>query len=157
MLANQQGQSSDVFRLLIGAIMGLAILAIVLGIVQVVEQQKFTLSQVRFYDGFEAAVNRPFSDFSPTAFVKQQDLFFKKGDTFTALGLSKQFKVSKSCIVFFSGNSDVHPFPNQPGTGVQMLSQVQTTVYFRCGYPSGACADPDNPLYCELWFGKQPA
>lgn len=143
-LIDSFGQSSDVFRLLVGAVMGLAILLIVLGIIQVIEQQKFELSQIRFVDGFEAAVNLP-----ANKTVKQEQLLFRQGTTITAYGLAKQFPVDEKCIVFFSGHSAVLIVSPQKA---QMTKPVQTDVFFNCAKNRVPSCDID----CKVGFGAEP-
>ncbi len=147
--SDSRAQSSDVFRLLVAAILGLAVLLIVLGIINIIEQQKFQLSELRFYDGFGHAVNLPTNEI-----FREEKLAFKGGDMFTAEALAMQFKVKEECIAFFSGNPQikVQAVPNS----VTMANQLQADVFFRCGFttPPASCSIGD--LVCEVWFGERP-
>lgn len=150
LVLNTRGQSSDVFRLLVAAILGLAVLLIVLGIITLVEQQKFQLSELRFYDGFGNAVNLPTNQI-----FEEEKLAFKSGEMFTAEALAMQFKVKEECIRFKSGNPQIR-VQSSPNS-VVMANQLQTDVFFRCEYsavPLGFCSSGD--LYCEVWFAERP-
>ncbi len=152
------GQSSDVFRLLVAAILGLAVLLIVLGIITIIEQQKFQLSELRFYDGFGHAVNLPTNEI-----FREEKLAFKGGDMFAAESLAMQFKIKEECIKFESpSNSQIKVFSTPHR--VEMLNQLQTDVFFRCCYANGSDCVPVPPptcfsgdLYCEVWFAERPA
>jgi hypothetical protein len=154
MKINARGQTSDVFRLLVAAVLGLAILIIILGIVAVIEEQKFQLSELRFYDGFGHAVNLPTNQV-----FQEEKLVFKGKQMFTAESLSLQFKVEKECIQFETNNSRVHiRNPSNSGQIVEMANNIQIDVFFQCEYlsvPPGNC--PLGSLFCKVLFGEKPA
>lgn len=146
---NQRGQGDDVFRLLIAAVMALAVLVIVFGIVSLVEEEKFKLSSFRFQDGFAAAVDLP-----TCKIVKQEKLFFKTGESYSATALARKYSLDETttnCVQFFSSNSVV--LVSTDHAVATMGGQVQTDVFFRCRQDNGC-----NPaVSCEIWFGKEPA
>ena len=59
LMMNNNGQGFDVFRLLIGAIIGLAILVIIISIINYVENVKYGVSQREFYNGLVNATHTP--------------------------------------------------------------------------------------------------
>ena len=142
-LLNQRGQGSDVFRLLIGAVMALAILLIVLGIVNLVGEEKFKLSRQRFFDGFSTAHDSP-DGLSP---VEREKLFFNKHEIFTSDSLARQFQMQPQCIQFFSEHPRASSFPGY--SGIEMLDQLNLTVVFSC---ESNGPNQDCPIQCTVTF-----
>ena len=141
---NQKGEFG-VFRLLIGAVIGLALLLIVLAIVANVENQKYQISAVHFFDGFSSAVNLP--NGTP---VQQEDLFFKQGEVFTARSLAHQFSFEDSdCIEFFTDHPGVSVSATQDIARIE--KPVHLDVFFDCKN-IGSC-QPD----CRISFDEELA
>lgn len=141
-----RGQGGDVFVLLIGAVLGLAMLVIVMGVVGMFDDNRFQLSAVRFEDGFETALNLPTGQE-----VVQESLFFKQGVVLNARGLASSFNVAENCITFSSGHSKAIPSPD--GKSIAMENTVQANIYYRCENTLNPAGDSCRP-YCEISFGK---
>ncbi|MBU0635619.1 hypothetical protein KKE06_01185 [Candidatus Micrarchaeota archaeon] len=139
---NQKGEFG-VFRLLIGAVLGLALLLVVLSIIADVEEQKYRISALHFSDGFSSAINLP--NGTP---VQQEDLFFKQGEVFTDSALAKKFNFEdETCILFFTDHSGVSVSADQHIA--RIIHPVHTDVFFDCKN-IGACRP-----HCRVSFGKE--
>ncbi len=138
---NSKGEFEP-FRLLIGAVIGLVMLVIVLGIVDLVSNSEWQLSQQRFFDGFGTALKTPNGDA-----VLQQKLKFKRGTQFSASALIRNTELQAAECVQFETNTNLVDLPNAQLANV--ANNAQTDVFFCCQLRQNAaiqkCRNPPEP------------
>ncbi|MFH0955361.1 MAG: hypothetical protein V1777_04630 [Candidatus Micrarchaeota archaeon] len=145
---NQSGQFEP-FKLLIGAVLGLLILILVLGVVESVRSVQWQLSEGRFYDGFKIALNTPTGDE-----VLREKLLFRKGTVFSGIGLGHNTPVGPLCITFTSYDDRISTLNNNSIRKAEILFDLQTDVIFIC---RTMAPDPPNcpgTIQCSVTFGS---
>lgn len=144
---NQSGQFEP-FKLLIGAVLGLLILVLVLGVVESVRSVQWQLSEGRFSDGFKIALNTPTGDE-----VLREKLLFRKGTVFSGTGLGHNTPVDPLCILFISNDPDRITVTNNATVHkAEIISDLQTDVIFICQTPVGGCGT--GKIQCSVTFGR---
>jgi anionic cell wall polymer biosynthesis LytR-Cps2A-Psr (LCP) family protein len=99
---NQKGQAGSVFKILIGAVVGLAIVGIIYSIIVVMSGQKAYLSEEIFSNKIKMAMK------NPTGQEQQiNDYLFFKGKVLAKKSLSEQTGLNESCISINKDNASV--------------------------------------------------
>src|SRR3989344_3250730 len=93
--SNERGQSFEPFRMLIAAVMALAVLMIIIGAIQYFDDKQFGISKERFFDGINNGVRQPNGEL-----LVVEHLQFQKGDTLSANGIGKNVGIDGDCITF---------------------------------------------------------
>lgn len=145
---NSKGQESAVFEFLVVAIMGLAILLIVLNIVDYFSGLRFQASWESFKGGLKSAVNSPNGD---VIFAKNISL---NTGTITTTSLSSMSGIPSDCFEINSASLSAFKLSDDK-TSVSISKIVETTVYFRCvlgsEYGSGTSCEES----CLVSFGEE--
>lgn len=139
---NSRGQFEP-FKLVIGAIMGLLILVIVLGIVSNISEVKWELSKQRFYDGFQTALKTPTGDI-----VLQKKLFLKGKNDFGSIALVSNTRLKPECVTFYTNTESIKISPNRQT--VNVLLDTQANVSYVC--TTQALSDAVCPIRCKITF-----
>ncbi len=92
---NSKGQSGDVFKLLIGAVIGLAIIAIIYSILAIMGNQKAYLSEEVFSNKILMAMKTPTGN---EYFIN--DFLFEKDKSLSRKALSEKSGLGLECIKF---------------------------------------------------------
>ncbi|MDD5148421.1 MAG: hypothetical protein PHH08_03065 [Candidatus ainarchaeum sp.] len=142
---NESGQAFDVFRLLIGAIIGLAILVIIISIIQYLESWKVDVSKKLLADGLYNAVQTPNGEV-----VVRKDLTLRKGDIFSRGNFAEQSGVKWDCLELLVSN--IGAFELRNDSIIEIKQGILTTVYFQCF--KKPASNPDCDPYCLVSFGK---
>ena len=142
---NRQGQAFSAYKLLIGAIMGLAILTIIMGVIGYFEGLRVEIDRELFEDGFEAAVNSP----DGKVIVKEITLH---ESTYTSKGLAEKFSgLTKDCIEFDAANWTAFNLA-EGKQAIVIKKSVKAKVYYCCtlqGCPEGC------NVCCRISFGRK--
>jgi hypothetical protein len=146
LLLNSKGQESATFELLVVAIMGLAIMLIVLGIADYFSGLRFQASERAFNDSFNSAVNMPNGEI-----ITAPKVYLNEGDKTTA-SLSKQSSIPAECIQIEAVN--LPAFKLEGNERIQILKAVEANVYFRC-ILSSLYGIRDCEESCLVSFGKE--
>jgi hypothetical protein len=94
---NLKGQSGDVFKLLIGAVIGLAIIAIIYSILSIMNNQKSYLSEEVFSNKILMAMKNPTGEeYFVNAFL------FEKNKSLSKKALAEKSGLGLDCIFFSS-------------------------------------------------------
>ena len=147
---NSSGQGEMVFRLMIGVIMGLAILVTVMSLINFFSQQQVAISEQRLYDGFMIALENPVAVDSEDLVV-QENVKLEQG-TYSAYTFSYYSGTLLPDCVRLMASANFEP-GDSPGT-IEVLVLVETTVYYKCiSQPN----DDDCPICCIVSFAKKIA
>ena len=144
---NSNGQAFPVFRLLIGAIIGLAILLIIISIIGYIENWKFDVSKRMVYEGLNVAIETPNKEL-----VIRKNLTLRKGSVFSTRSFSTDSSLDTGCITLQSSNLSVFEHNNIPVTAITMAQNFVTDVYYQCQKNDPAYALCD--IHCIVSFGK---
>lgn len=94
-MLNFKGQAGDVFKLLIGAVIGLAIIAIIYSILAIMGDQKSYLSEEVFSNKILMAMKNP----TGKEYVIR-DFLFEKNKSLSKMALSEKSGMGLDCITF---------------------------------------------------------
>lgn len=151
-ICNNQGQAFDVFRLLIGAAIGLAILIIIISIINYLETWKIDVSKKLLAEGLDNAVQTPNGEV-----VVRKNLTFQKGQVFSAKGLASSAGIEEECIELQS--SSMSAFSLQGGQFLELRSGILSNVFYQCFQSCPptvqSCPPTDCRPYCIVSFGKE--
>ena len=151
---NQQGQGEDVFRLLIGAVMGLAIMVIIISVINYFAALQQSVSEERLYDGFKIALENVTKQESP-------DMKIEKGvrlpeSTYTSQGFAAIANFNEECIEFQGTKSfeligdSTKEFGGADAIHVKKFMELD--IYYKC---FSYAVNTNCPIYCIVSFGKQ--
>lgn len=145
---NSKGQSFAVFKLLIGAIVALAILSIIVGIISYFDNIKIQISEKRMIDSLVSAAN------APEQVVKAEKLSFNKGASYSKKVFGNAVNISEECISF---DADGSAFDNSSGNAVIIVNNSQADVFVKCVPSTDASFNVSctGQLSCNISFGKQ--
>jgi hypothetical protein len=139
----QKGQSGAVFRLMIDAIVGIAILAIILGTLNHFETLQFRASVSEFSSKVSAAANSP----DGSVLVSENDLSFKKGTAFTSVNMQELTGYYEDCFEFTTNRGLIEI--KDGGKAAEFLENTNTKLYVKC-VTTGDVADIDEVDVCEI-------
>jgi len=145
---NSKGQESAVFEFLVVAIMGLAILLIVLNIVDYFSSLRFQASWESFKGGLKSAVNSPNGD---VIFAKNISL---NTGTITVSSLSVMSGIPSECFEINSASLSSFKLSDDE-TSISISKIVETTVYFRCVLGSEYGTGSNCVETCLASFGEE--
>ncbi|MDO8647875.1 MAG: hypothetical protein Q7R70_05695 [Candidatus Diapherotrites archaeon] len=147
---NVKGQESATFELLVVAVMGLAILVIVLGISNYFSSRTMEASERNFNDALKSAVNSPNG-----AVIVAEDIILSGGSK-TSSSLSKQVSIPENCIRIQGSASDSWSV-NAGGTAISISRAIQTNVYFSCALGDGHISGSGEAceISCLASFGEE--
>jgi len=150
-LQENKAQSGAVFRLMIDAIIGLVIFAMILSTLAYFESLRIEASRAEFVTKVQAAVQ------SPNGAIIESDgkLFFLKGNGFNTIQLRDLTGYPKEC---FSFESNLH-FVDITDVSVEFEQNVEAKLYVQCSTTNDVCDydDPDTDcceIECIVSFGK---
>ena len=140
---DERGQYFEGFRLIVEAIMALAILAIIVGAISYFEQLRIDVGvgqlEQGFFDAFEA---------SDGSVIKKSGLEIPQMEISSAY-FAKQVNLGLECVEFdSSGISNYSIFPGRHGIKINNLTK--TDVFFKCQRDTLGCDS-----HCTISFGKK--
>ncbi|MBS3061442.1 MAG: hypothetical protein J4215_02560 [Candidatus Diapherotrites archaeon] len=144
---NPKGQFFEPFNILIAAVMGLAILVIIIGLIQYFENEKFLLSKERFEKTLDRAFQTPTNEV-----ITEPELLFRAGEQFSSVGLARRRGLEPECIELESRETESIS-SIQPGV-VLIKQNTQLNVYYLCS-PASQCLNGCNTC-CRIGFGLKP-
>ncbi|MBU2099864.1 hypothetical protein KKG83_05415 [Candidatus Micrarchaeota archaeon] len=162
MKLNQKGQEFEVFNVLIGAVLALAILVIIISLINYLEDLKVTSSRQVIEQKLKSAAQSPDgSIFVAKGVILPQDSSFN----------SQQFgfilNIEPECIEFdFPQEINSMYYPNSSKNTIGFSKRVQTEFYVLCqkedidfsGYNGTLECNSENCEFCCLAsFGVNPA
>ena len=149
----ESGQSEAVFRLMIDAVIGLAVLAIIITSISYFEYLRISSSNAEFNTKILAAINSP----NGNVIESKNNLYFGKGSSYTSSQLQTLTTYPAQCFSFQSGLSSIVINPANPGSAT-MLSNVDAKLFVQCKSTGNTCT-ADYTTCCELEcivsFGKR--
>lgn len=140
------------FRLLIAALMSIAILIMILGALNYFEKIRITVSMERLEKGFNTAWGAITTPDKPDKGINKEKNLTIPATTISVLPFAKSHNLDSKCIEMQSvKNSAFELTPNKRAVTVKRESV--TDVYFLCVYnPLNA----DCSERCYISFGKAP-
>ncbi|MBN1941043.1 MAG: hypothetical protein JW772_02570 [Candidatus Diapherotrites archaeon] len=139
---NSRGQHFAVFRLLIGAILGVAILVIIIGIIGFIQNWEYYVSDNILYEGLDNAVQTPNGDV-----VVRKNLKFPKGNSYAAGSLAANAGLEPECLEIQATDASV--FALEGNNFIKMQNNAVAHVYYQCFMDR-----PECDIYCIVSFGK---
>ncbi|MCD6434003.1 MAG: hypothetical protein J7L14_00120 [Candidatus Diapherotrites archaeon] len=144
---NSKAQASSVFRLLLGAVLGIGVLLIILTTLNYFQQQNLTMAQREFYNGFGIALQSP-----DGTVVKKESLGFENF-TVSRYSLAKKFSIERECILF----------DGLKGSSIDIQQEYITIkrgrfdVYFKCmpGNSQTPAGSSSCEIFCIVSVGKK--
>jgi len=161
---NSKGQGFEVFNLLIGAVLALAILVIILSIVNYLEQIEVDSSVQSIHQKLENAAQSP----DGSVFVSKK-VILPKDFSFNSKQFSLVLNIPEECIEFdFPQELTSMDFPNSGRTLISFNRRVQTDFFVVCqprsqdllifnDYSSMSCPVSCNEFCCLASFGVNPS
>ncbi|HLD58319.1 MAG TPA: hypothetical protein VI977_01600 [archaeon] len=140
---DSRGQAFDVYRLLIGALIGIAILVIVVSIINYLETWKFEVSQRQLFEGLDKAVQTPNGEV-----VIEKNLTLRQGAFFSAEGFVENSGLQPGCVEIRAAS--LSAFELQGTSFLKMKSNLLVTVYYQC-----LRNQPDCETFCIVSFEKE--
>ena len=149
---NQKGQEFEVFNMLIGAVIALAILFIIIGVVNYFEGLKLEISNARLEQKISSAAQSPNGSIFPA-----KDLTFKQGYSINAREVALKVNLGEECINFDAARSSAYRL-SETERSIIFDSTVQTDAYIKCYKLATMGADcPKECLFCcTIAIGKEP-
>ncbi len=132
--SDEKGQAFEPFKMLIGAIMALAVLLIIIGAIQYFENLRLDVSKQRFLEGLQNAVRMPNGEL-----LVVDELQFQKGQAYTAAGLAKNAGLEGECITFTDNGENSIEVDEK---SVEFTQGQQVDAYIKC--------EPNTTGTCEI-------
>ena len=139
---SQKGQAFEPFKLLIGAVMALAVLVIIIGAINYFEGLSVDVSRQRFSEGLQNAVRQP--NGSPLLI---ENLKFQRDASFSSGGIGKLIGIPEDCVSFTDPGAKV--FEVTDSKLITVHETVLTSVLVRCDIDK----PPSCRVGCEITFG----
>ena len=147
-LPEQGAQSGAVFRLMIDAIIGLVILAMILSTLSYFNYLKLQSSLDEFNLKVISAINSP----NGRVIESNGNLFFLEGTGFTSIGMQELTAHPAECFSFQSRLGSVL-IEGIQDRSAKIINNIETRVYFRCETASFAHGYCD--IECVISFGTR--
>jgi hypothetical protein len=140
----EKGQAFTAFRFLIAVIMGLAILAIILGIITHFEGQKRLISQKRLFEGFSSSYQSPNGDI-----IERGDIFIQGQTVYTSGAFSRYVRMPEECVVL-SAPARSAAMEQLNSKQVSFTRAVNITVFYQCQKQFNTLCE----IECLVSFGE---
>jgi len=136
---DKKGQEGYVFRLLVGAVIGVVIIGIILVLISKTEEQKNYLSNESLITNLKYAVKAPTSE----DYVIN-NVIIKKDTYFSYKYLEEQTNLPQNCIALKSNKMVIKAI----GGGLHAEQNIETKVTVNCKAQQGGCE-----IFCDIVFG----
>ena len=146
-----KAQSGAVFRLMIDAIIGLLVLAMIVYTLTYFNSLKIEVSKAEFSNLIKSTVDAPNGKI-----VESGTLIFSKGEMYDSITLSTMTGYSSTAFTFQSnlGTTEIGS-----GQYIKFNQSVECKVYARCiTIPGAVCTEGDttcSEIECLISFGKK--
>lgn len=144
---NSSGQSEMVFRLLIGAIMGLAILVTIISMIGYFGEQEINVSEARLYEGFQIALENLSTEESPEMVVMENLKLKEK--SYSAFDFALEARMPElypDCIRLTASPNLGEVIDNR----IEISSTIKTDIYYKCISQTSSCS-----ICCIISFGQE--
>lgn len=138
---NQKGQAFSAFQLLIGAVLALAVLAIIVSTIVYFDSLRLQVTSDKLNNGWLSAVNAP-----NAGIIRVDSVTLVGGSIFTKKQFAERAGMEPECITFDSTDT-VFEFND---TSVKLKQTIQANVYIQC-LSEG---DVTCPIECMISFDK---
>jgi len=139
-----KAQAGSVFKLLIGAVVGIAIVGIIYSIIVVMGNQKTYLSEEVFSNKITMAMKNPIGT---EYFIN--DFTFQKNRVLTKKALSEQTGLAESCISLFIHEAIQNNSVADVGEANINIISFKNVLVTRVGVKCNVSQDP-CPIECSL-------
>ena len=148
-MPKQKGEFEP-FKMLIGAVMALMILAIIVSAIDYFNRFRLDISKERLIDGLKNAVEQPNGKT-----LAIQGLLFEERTGYTNSFLAKEIGLEgPQCISFLETDNFSSIATND--SGVSINSSIQADVYPVCYTNTAGECQSDCQLCCVLAFNRDP-
>lgn len=138
---NQKGQAFEVFRILIGSIIGLAIVVIIYSLITQTALQKEYLEDSIFYKKIEMSINNPTGTYNLIDNVN-----VKSGTSINNEYLGNRTGIGKNCFNILNPNNSNISYFNNGTTGIVFKKDLKLNFSIKC-YISN---QEDCKIKCEI-------
>lgn len=154
-LLDEKGQAGTVFRLMVDAIVGLVILALIVSTLNYFYNLRVEVSKAEFRDKVSSAVS------SPNGKVIESDsLIFSEGEGYTSQQIQSFTSIPAGCFKFISNRSFVEV--DSSCSLVEFKRNVEAKIYVKCWPNEEALFAPCEQgatdcceMYCIISFGEK--
>ena len=136
-----KAQEFEVFRFLIAAIMGLAILVIILSIIAQLNEIKKDVNMADLYSKIDSAVEGA----GINKVIVAKEISFKKGDFISEAGLKERYLNLER--IYFDGKTSCFEIIN--GKGIKAKKDCIVDVYIKCSNTA------ENNIECTISLGRR--
>ena len=145
-----RGQAFEAYRFLIAAVIALAVLVIIVGVINYFDQKRQDISFDNLYTGWQSAVSSP-----DGKVIQVAGLSFKKDTRFGKVQFVKLVNLVEDCVQFDANPATGFQLINGDET-VEVQTSVQGNAYIQCTTdpPSGFTSNSACFAYCLISFGK---
>jgi hypothetical protein len=137
---NQKGQAGSVFKILIGAVIGVAIMGIIYSIIVVMGNQKTYLSEEVFSNKIIMAMKNPIGN----EYIIN-DFTFQKGRVLTKKSLAEQTGLGEGCISFYKDDTIINNIEIDSEELISFKNIIIVDVGIKCEVSEEPC-----PIKCDL-------
>ena len=139
---NSRGQAFSAFELLIGAVLALAVLAIIVSTIVYFDSLRLQVTSEKLNNGWLSAVNAPNG-----GIVKVDSVTLVQGSLYSKKQFADKVGMSPDCITLDSSDAAFERYSNS----LRVTQVLQTNVYIQCTTDS---ASPGCPIQCTISFDK---
>ncbi|GEM_PF-4955484 len=148
----QRGQAFPPFHFLISAVLGLAILVIILGIIAYFESVRFGLSQERFTQAVDRALANPTGET-----ISEEKVLFRGGESFSSRTFASPRGMDDSCFELQARETGFVVL--ESASLVKIQKNTELDVFYQC-FTRTECAASALASACDkcciISFGKEP-
>ena len=142
-ILNSKGQAGSVFKILVGAVVGLAILGIIYSIILVMNNQKTYLSSEVFSNKIMMAMKNPTG-----SEYKIDDYSFSAGSVLSKAWLAEESGLAKECITLINTLNNKDVLSDNPDNANYFSFKKDSIVDIGILCIVG---DEDCPIECKLF------
>lgn len=124
-MLDSRAQGGAVFRLLIGAIMGLMILMIILSVVQYFNDIRLSLGMQNLLSSFETAVHK-----ADGTVIKAKDIELPPNSVISSFSLAKSANISPECVKIEGSENGGVKYNSDISASIP--NTMKLTVYIKC-------------------------
>ena len=136
---DDRGQAFEPYKMLIGAVMALAVLLIIIGAISYFENLRIDASKQRFLEGVTNAVRQPNG-----GLLAVYDLQFPQGLAFSSEGVGKNVGIEGECIEFIDSGAESIEID---GKSAEFKQNQLVDAFIKCGPGVATCQ-----VQCKISF-----
>lgn len=158
---NSKGQEFEVYNLLIGAILALAILVIIISLIDFLDNNRITSSVQAIQQKIKSSAQSP-----DGSLFAAKNVLLSENHVFNSITFSKILNIDEQCIAFDIPDVSWVEYPNYPEKNIVVFTRkTQTDFYILCNteninfhsYSDTLICDSSCEFCCLASFGVNPS